>query len=469
MGEPTAYFFCGVGGSGMLPLAMIVAAQGHVVEGSDRSLDQGRTADKFAYLRAHGVRLHPQDGSGVTRPEQVVVASAAVEETVPDIAAANRVGATRMSRAELLARLFNAAPMSIGVAGTSGKSTTTAMLGWILTHAGRDPTIVNGAVMKNFVTIEEPFASARVGRGEPFVSEIDESDGSIARFSPRIAVLNNISLDHKSMEELRVLFGGFVERANAAAINLDDAETAAIAEACPHERVMTYSMRDPRAHIVGGDVSPEPAGAAFVAHDTLAGDQAPARLAMPGRHNVANALAAIAAARLVGVGLAEAAGAITSFEGVRRRMERVGAAGGVTVIDDFAHNPDKISASLSTLKEFPGRVLVMFQPHGFGPLRLTKDELIAAFAEHLEAGDRLVMPEPVYYGGTVQRVVTSEDIAAGVRGRDRAADALADRAACGERLLELAQPGDRIIVMGARDDTLSVFAGELLERLDGRG
>ena len=117
-----------------------------------------------------------------------------------------------MRRAELLAQLFNAAPQSIAVGGTSGKSTTTGMIGWILHHAGRDPTIMNGAVMKNFITPEIPFASAVVGGGDAFVSEVDESDGSIALFNPRIAVLNNISLDHKSMDELRALFGDFVRQ-----------------------------------------------------------------------------------------------------------------------------------------------------------------------------------------------------------------------------------------------------------------
>jgi UDP-N-acetylmuramate--alanine ligase len=143
----------------------------------------------------------------------------------------------------------------------------------------------------------------------------------------------------------------------------------------------------------------------------------------------------------------------------------VGKAKGVTVIDDFAHNPDKITASLKTLHEFPGRLLVMFQPHGFGPLRLMKNEFIATFAEQLTQDDILLMPEPVYFGGTTDRSVSSRDIAAGIVAAGRKAEALATREDCGARLLELAKPGDRIVVMGARDDTLSVFAGGLLSRL----
>src|SRR4051812_32085996 len=135
------YFFCGIGGSGMLPLALILRGHGAAVEGSDRALDQGRTAAKFEFLKRSGIALHPQDGSGITSRDQIVVISAAVEETVPDVVAARRVGAPLMARAELLAQLFNAAPESVGVAGTSGKSTVTGMIGWMLTDVGRDPTI----------------------------------------------------------------------------------------------------------------------------------------------------------------------------------------------------------------------------------------------------------------------------------------------------------------------------------------
>src|SRR5438105_14619197 len=130
------YFFCGIGGSGMTPLALIIQARGGLVEGSDRALDQGRNVERFDFLRSRGVLLHPQDGSGVRRPGQILVTSAAVEETVPDVQAARRIGAAVVTRARLLAELFNSAGFAIGVAGTSGKSTTVGMLGWILHRAG---------------------------------------------------------------------------------------------------------------------------------------------------------------------------------------------------------------------------------------------------------------------------------------------------------------------------------------------
>src|SRR4029079_18349780 len=180
------YFFCGVGGSGMTPLALIVQAKGGRVEGSDRALDQGRNIERFDFLRSRGVLLHPQDGSGMQRASQTLVTSAAVEETIPDVQAARRIGAAVTTRAKLLAELFNAASLGVGVAGTSGKSTTVGMLGWILHRAGKSPTIVNGADMKNFIDVGSPFASAKIGEGEFLVSEVDESDGSITFFEPSV-------------------------------------------------------------------------------------------------------------------------------------------------------------------------------------------------------------------------------------------------------------------------------------------
>ena len=254
MTSNVSYFFCGIGGSGMLPLAMIVQAQGNAIEGSDRALDQGRTPAKFDWLRAHGVILHPQDGSGVTRADQTVIATGAIEETVPDVGAARRVGATIKTRPELLSELFNAAPTSVGVAGTSGKSTITGMIAWILHQTGREPTVMNGAVMKNFADADHPFASALIGGPDLFVSEVDESDGSIAHYDPTVAVVSNISLDHKSMEELRDLFGGFTARATTAVLNLDNPETAALVQTLPVGKAITFGLGEEKADLSAHDL-----------------------------------------------------------------------------------------------------------------------------------------------------------------------------------------------------------------------
>jgi UDP-N-acetylmuramate--alanine ligase len=461
MSGTKSYFFCGIGGSGMLPLASIVRARGASVAGSDRALDQGRTAAKFDDLRGRGILLYPQDGSGLTSPDQILVASAAVEESVPDVQAARRLGLERITRAELLSRLFNAAETGIAVGGTSGKSTVTGMIAWILHRAGLEPTVMNGAVMKNFATPDAPFASALVGGDRIFVSEVDESDGSIALYRPRIALLNNVSLDHKSMEELRALFGDFLGRAETAVVNFDDPEVRALAG----PGAITFSLSDPDADYSASAIAEAPAGIGFTVSEKATGETAAVRLAVPGRHNAANALAALAAARAAGVSLDSAAESLSGFAGLRRRFDLVGSRGEVTVIDDFGHNPDKIAATLATCHAFPGRLLLFFQPHGYGPLRSMRKELVAAFAEGMAGEDVLILCDPVYYGGTVERTVTSADIVADVRAAGRLAEHIPDRAEAGRRLAALARPGDRILVMGARDDTLSQFAAEVLAAL----
>ncbi len=457
-----SFFLVGIGGSGMLPLAMILAGRGATVAGSDRSLDQASLPAKFDALRAAGIALFAQDGSGIVSPDQIVVASAAIEPTVADIVVADRIGAVRMGRAQLLADLFNAAPMPIGVAGTSGKSTVTGMIGTMLHALGRDPTVMNGAVMKDFVAPDRPFASALVGGGDAFVSEVDESDGSIARYVPRIAVLNNVSLDHKTLDELRLLFGGFADRAARVIVNVGDPEAAALAAAIPAHKRTTFAVGAP-ADLMAEALVPEPFAIRF---DLIAdGIRHPVRLQVPGRHNVANALAAIGAVTATGVPIADAVAAIAGFTGLKRRFELVGTAGGVAVIDDFGHNPDKIAATIDTLHAFPGRLLLLFQPHGYGPLKVMRRELVTMFLSRLRADDRLVLPDPVYRGGTVAREVTSADIIADLTVAGADARHIPDRAAAAAHLVALARPGDRIVVMGARDDTLSELAAGMLGAL----
>ena len=455
---PDSCFFVGIGGSGMMPLAMILRAKGVGVAGSDRALDQGRVPAKFDDLRARGIALFAQDGSGVVSAAQTVVASAAVEESVPDIVAANRLGCARATRAEMLAGLFDDAALPIGIAGTSGKSTVTGMIGWILHVTGRDPTVMNGAVMKNFVRADAPFASALVGAGDAFVSEVDESDGSIALYTPAIAVLNNVTLDHKPLPELRRLFADFAGKARTTIVNTGDPEAAALAAALSGQ-VVTVAVEAP-ADLRAEHLVPEPFAIGF---DLVAGGKRHSvRLAVPGRHNVANALAAIGAAVAAGVSVDDAVTAIAGFVGLKRRFELIGEAAGVAVIDDFGHNPDKIAATLDTLHAFEGRLLILFQPHGYGPLRVMRAELVAAFADRLRLGDLLVLPDPVYQGGTVDRAVTSADIVADIAATGADARHLADRAEAARLIAEAAKPGDRIVVMGARDDTLGLLAADIL-------
>jgi UDP-N-acetylmuramate--alanine ligase len=186
------------------------------------------------------------------------------------------------------------------------------------------------------------------------------------------------------------------------------------------------------------------------------------KLQVPGRHNVANALAALAATSGAGEPLCNAMPALEGFTGLKRRMETVGTANGVTVIDDFGHNPDKIAATLSALHAFPGRLLLYFQPHGYGPLKQMGRELADSFLANMKPDDRLLISDPAYFGGTVDRSVGADALVKMIGGQ---AEHIPAREDCGTRLIDLAQPGDRIIIMGARDDTLSLFAQSILERL----
>jgi UDP-N-acetylmuramate--alanine ligase len=456
------FFFCGIGGSGMLPLAAILRASGARVAGSDRSLDAGRLAAKFEYLRSLGISLAPQDGSGLAAG-MTLVTSAAVEESIPDVIRATQLGLDRLTRPQLLAKLLNAAQTSIAVGGTSGKSTVTGMIGWILHALHRQPTVMNGAVMKNFVSPGAPFASALVGDPELYVSEVDESDGSIALYRPSVAVVGNISLDHKEMDELRTLFGGFLGAAGKAVVNLDDPEARLLADRLPADRLISFGFDSPAAMLKGRNLRLREDGLDFDAE--LHGQMQRVELQLPGRHNAMNALAALAAVHAIGIALPDAAAVLARFAGLKRRLETVGVARGVTVIDDFAHNPDKIAATLETLLAGAGRLLIMFQPHGYGPIAKMGQELAETFANGMRDGDRLFLPDPVYHGGTVDKSRGSDWLANAIKKAGGHAEHISARGAIGERLLAEALPGDRIAILGARDDTLSEFAADLLRRL----
>ena len=304
------------------------------------------------------------------------------------------------------------------------------------------------------------------GRAAVFVSEVDESDGSIALYRPKVAVLLNVSLDHKSMEELRELFGDFLARAEVAALNVDDAESAALAGRA--KTLVTFGIDSDRAMIgvAPGSMDLGPTSVSATVIDRRDGSQYALALKVPGRHNLANALAAIAGCNAAGVPVAEAVAALGSFAGLARRFDIIGtSASGITVIDDFGHNPEKCAATLATLKAHPGRVIAFFQPHGYGPLRQMGAELADTFARMLGPDDVTLLCDPVYFGGTVDRSEGSERIVRLIEAAGGTAEYVPAREDCAERIAAMAKPGDRIVVMGARDDTLTLFAKDLLARL----
>ncbi len=451
------FFFCGIGGSGMSAIAQVLLHQGHVVRGSDRNYDQGQNADLYARLRALGIALFPQDGSGVDARVDALVVSSAVEPTILDVKAAFDQGIAIRKRAEVLADVFHRG-MGIAVGGTSGKSTATGMIGHILCKTGRDPTVINGGIMRDVVQAQG-LGNAICGDAELLVIEADESDGTIALYDPTISVLTNISLDHKPMDELQSLFRDFCMRAtDAAVVNRNCEQSMALTHGVRRRVTFGVDCRDADVHVREITLLPDGVQCAI--------NGIPCRLRVPGQHNASNAAAAIATCGVLGISAKDGAAALGDFRGIGRRLEVVGKARGVTVIDDFAHNPDKIAATLATLHAQPGRVLAVFQPHGFGPTKFLKDGLISAFVQGTNEVDLVIMSEIFYAGGTARRDISSGDLIAEIARSGRRAEYIANREAIIARLTAEARDGDRIVVMGARDDSLTAFAKSILYQIE---
>ena len=443
----------------MLPLALIMKGNAHNVSGSDRSKDQGRTPQKFEYLQQQGIELFPQDGSGVQDDLDALVVSTAVEDSIPDVKAAKDKNVPIIRRAELLAQAFNEAKQRIAVAGTSGKSTVTGMIGFVLQELGKQPTVMNGGVFKNYKG-SNPYCSALSGDGQIFVTEADESDGSIALYNPDIAVLNNIALDHKSLSELEELFSAYLSKSKTAILNAD--HPAVMSLKGKAKAVMTFGVEEP-ADVRADHIVYRPDGCAFTVQ--FEDMTAQVNLRLPGAHNIANALAAIAVCLSCHLPLNDICAALSRFEGIWRRLDVTGTKGNVTVIDDFAHNPDKIAASLKTLKHFPGKLHIFFQPHGYGFLKLAWEELAQTFVTYLDDQDSLYMVQPYYAGGTVDRTHDSSDVIARIGEGGINAALMDDRMEVKQSILSGVQEGDRIVIMGARDDTLAEFAQEIYDAL----
>ena len=457
------YHFSGVGGSGMAPLAALSVALGATVSGSDRNLDRGLALHVFDDLRRAGVRLTPQDGSAIESSLTALVHSSAVETTNAEFQRALALGVARVRRGTFLAGIA-ADRRTIAVAGTSGKSSVTTMIAHILTATGRDPSFLGGGAAAGLEGTAS-FGSLRVGGGDWFVVETDESDGSVAEFAPAIAVLSNLSRDHKEVDETARNFEAMLARTREKIVlNAKDA---------PLERVHLPAELRVLA-VAAGDgatwMAPELRAEAIRLHPDRVEfrvQAVPVRVPFPGSLTVENAILAIGAAVAAGVPLADAGRALATFAGVRRRLERIGAMHGVDVFDDFAHNPVKIGAALEALRP-TGALAVYYQPHGYGPTRFFATQLIETFRTGLRAGDRLVLA-PIYdAGGTADRSIRSEDLVRSLR--DAGVDAVVapTRDEASRLLTGSARSGDRIVVMGARDDTLPIFARTLYADLVAR-
>lgn len=449
------YFFCGIGGSGMSSLALALKNKGVEIRGSDRARDAGLYADKFETLKNQGILLFPQDGSGLNENIDALIVSSAVEETIPDVVKARQLNIPIYTRAQILADFLHE-HNGIAVGGTSGKTTVTGMIGHILTQCGIDPSVINGGIMLNYPDASG-LGNVLTGKGAFCVIEADESDGSIELYRPAVSIVTSVSLDHKPIEELKVLFGDFVERASVGAVlNADNADTIELKNR--NSNVLSFSVQGADADLKAENISPQKNGVSFM----LDGEQV--FLPVIGKHNVANALAAIAAVEMIGVIRSQAIEALASFKGIHRRLETVGITKkNITVIDDFAHNPEKIAASLSALKEYEGRLIVVYQPHGFKPTKMMRAGIVEAFDRLLSLDDTLIMQEIYYAGGTAQKDISSADIVRDLEKTGKRVHFIPNRKKITTLLKGLASKGDRIVVMGARDETLSDFAYSIYE------
>ncbi|MEO7959612.1 MAG: Mur ligase family protein, partial [Fibrobacteria bacterium] len=385
----------------MSALAQYLAFQGAQVSGSDRSLDRGGEAVKRAYFERIGIRLFPQDGSGLEGCSCLVV-STAIEALNPEVMRANALRLPIIHRSDLLAELARRRK-TIAISGTSGKSTVTGMAFHVLDAGGLNPSLITGANLASLLG-EGLLGNAKAGGGEWLLIEADESDGSLIKYAPEIGVILNVEKDHKEISELIPLFERFRDQTSRRVVlNGDDAYCAALAR--PRDLLFRAgSTADgPARDIVLGDWDTRftLGGAAFHLH-------------VPGRHNLANAMAAIAVGRELGISLADCAKGLDAYRGVERRHVRIGQAHNITVVDDFAHNPAKVKACLETVKHSadgsPRRILAVFHPHGFAPMNLMGKDLVAGAVEALDASDILFMPEIYYAGGTADKSISSADL-----------------------------------------------------------
>ncbi len=447
--------FAGVAGSGMSALAQFVAMRGGHASGSDRSFDRGQRAEARVQLEALGIAIHAQDGAGVAGDCSALVVSTAVEEDTPDVATARRLGVPVLHRSELLAHLV-ARHRTVAVTGTSGKSTTVAMLFELLRGASRAPSVITGGELVALQR-EGLWGNAWVGASDLLIIEADESDGSVVRYHPAVGVILNLQRDHKEMAAVAEMFHTFRAQVQEATV-VGEAEN--LREFAADATV--FGFREGaglRAEVLQLDAE----GSSFRVRGVSF------RLPAPGQHNVENALAAIAACEVLGLPLEALVEPLAGFQGVARRFQVLGSARGITVVDDFGHNPAKVTASLRAAHlragASGGRVLAVFQPHGFGPLKFLRSDFVEAFSAELAPADRLWFLEVFYAGGTAAREISSADVIADLVALGAAAECAPSREGLAERLATEARAGDVILVMGARDPSLTELAKAILVRL----
>ncbi len=440
--------FTGIFGAGMSALAQYLRFQGIAVSGSDRLLASENTASMRQSLEGLGCAIVVQDGSGVNEDADVFCISTAIEESNPDIAAARACGLPIIHRSDLLAAII-ASKKTIAVAGTSGKSTVTAMIFEFLTSCGKSPSLISGAPLRRLEK-QGLIGNAWSGGSDLLIVEADESDGTLVKYSPEAAVILNISKDHKGVDEIAGFFEKLVSNSSWAALNADDPILATQPATVRFGRDGSAFWRPDREELLPASVKLFRKGIEY-------------HLPLPGSHNLENLRGALCVCEHFGCQGPALADAVRTFEGVARRFAVTKTVQNVHVVDDFAHNPAKIAAAVSAARGISERIIAVYQPHGFGPTRFLRDEYTATFRSVFRRHDSLYLL-PIYYaGGTANKDISSVDIITGLGPVSFNAQAVRDRGELLTRLLNDARPGDCILVMGARDPSLPALVRKIVE------
>jgi UDP-N-acetylmuramate--alanine ligase len=452
------YHFSGIAGAGVNPLARLMHARGHQVQGSDRSFDQGKSRDVADELCALGIEVRPHDGSAITRDLDRVVFSVAVEADTPEMRRARELALERVARPALLAEIINGGQPSVAVAGTSGKSTITGMVAWLLRESGLPATVLGGAARAD----ERGVGCLMAGPdGGPVIAEACESDGTLVGYRPTVGLVHNISRDHAEVEALRAQFAAFAKSCRKLLVNAACPEASALARTIGG---VTYGIApEAEARLEVTAAGPDRARGAL--HAGAAGILS-LDVPQPGVHNLENAAAAALIALELGVPAAVLGPALARFPGVARRFQVIGTtARGIRVVDDYAHNGEKIRAAVTTAQAGANRVIAIFQPHGFGPARFLRPELRALVPRLLRPQDRFCYAEIFYGGGTVARDISSMTLADDLPPELGCAYA-ADHDAVVRWVGREARLADTVLLMGARDPDLPRLARAIFRALD---
>jgi len=466
----------------MSAIAQFLKAAGHAVAGSDRQFVSGVHNESRAALEAEGIICFEQGEGGVTADTDVVVVSTAIEDSVPEVQQANALAKPIIKRSALLAEIVTT-KKTIAVAGTSGKSTTTAMLYEILYTSGLQPSVIGGAGLTRLIN-QGKIGNAAYATGEWLIIEADESDGSIVQYHPEIGLLLNIDKDHQEMDELMNLFSTFKQHSSTFITNLTHPLSASLSAGSAFDfscsdglTVDGYQLSVSGLPAVDGSpltVNRQPATAGK--QSTVIGssnfNQLGAKISFqvngqsfeintPGRHSMENAMAAIAVASSIGIDLATCSRALSNYEGIYRRHQVYGEKNSVILVDDFAHNPVKCARSMEACQPFSDKLIAWFQPHGYGPTRFLRNDFVEELSKVVRPQDEIWMSEIYYAGGTAVKDISAEDLINDLKDRGVNAYFVSDR----NQLLDAVRPhftaSTTLLLMGARDPSLGEFAKQV--------